>query len=199
MKLNLPTSCPERSKHRGSRCSGRFGILAGTLAAVLIVAAAALIHVHALKIQMVRKNKVVYLHKIVAGDRFSTSYVHSVELSPVQEYYGVDYDYRMVLGETTFRSSNVGLPYAAFGAEVFHMEKDGFRISNMHRIIPQLLIWADRRYDNRLQFRDHDIALYGFEGDGLIQVGIENLRLGRFVMEKAMVWTEGIRKHGQEE
>jgi hypothetical protein len=33
----------------------------------------------------------------------------------------------------------VGLPYAAFGDEVFHSETDGFRITRMNRVIPQLL------------------------------------------------------------
>ena len=181
-------SSPNTPGHRRTRCSGRLWAFAGIAAAILT--AAALHPVHALQIKAVKRSKVVYLQQISQGDRFCTGYVHSVELSPVREYFYVDKDYRMILQETAFKSSNVGLPYAAFGKEVFHMESDGFRITNMNRVVPRLLIWADRSYENRLQFKGSDLALYDFEGNTLIQIDIESLRLCRFLREKAAIWIE---------
>ncbi len=117
----------------------------------------------------------IFVHIVSPGDKFSTSYIHSVELSPVGEYFRIDENFQIVLYETTFCSSNVGLPYAAFGQEVFHTEKDKFRISNMHRIIPELLIWANKKYENQLEFGGVDMALYGSKEDTLIRVRITKM------------------------
>ncbi len=96
----------------------------------------------------------------------------------------------MILNETTFHSSNVGLPYAAFGQEEFHTGPHGFRISNMNRMVPELLIWADRHYDNRLEFRGVSLALYGFEGNTLMRVGVETVPVCRFALAKAAILIE---------
>ena len=199
MKLSSNHSLPNAPGHHRTRCSGRFWTVAGIVAIISIATILALVPVHALQISAVKKNNVVFLQRVSPGDRFSTGYVHSVELSPVQEYFYIDSHYRMVLTETTFKSSNVGLPYAAFGKEVFHTEADGFRISNMHRTVPQLLIWAHRSYDNRLQFKRADLALYEFKGNTLIQVRIETLQLGCFALAKAAIWMDLYTKEGTEE
>ena len=190
MKPNAHPLNPNVPEHRRRRCSERWWLVIGLAVVLASASAVALQPVHALQISAVKRDRVVYLQRVWPGDRFSTGYVHSVELSPVREFYRLDQDYRMVLTGTTFRSSNVGLPYAAFGQEVFHTEADGFRITNMHRVIPRLLIWADQSYQNRLQFKDQDLALYEFAGNTLIEVQIETLCLSRYLTEKAMVWME---------
>jgi hypothetical protein len=190
MESNSHPLNPDTPEHRRNRCSGRFWLFAGFAAVLAMTTALALQPVHALQISAVKRDRVVYLQRICPGDRFSTGYVHSVELSPVHEFYRLDQDCRMILTGTTFRSSNVGLPYAAFGEEVFHTETNGFRITNMHRVIPRLLIWADQSYQNRLQFKDQDLALYEFAGNTLIEVQIETLCLSRYLTEKAMVWMD---------
>jgi hypothetical protein len=182
---HLPPNAPG---HLRTRCSGRFWAYSGICAVILIAATVALQPVHALQIAVVKQEKLVYLQRVAPGDRFSTGYIHSVERSPVWEYFCIDPDYRIILRETTFKSSNVGLPYAAFGDEVFHSETDGFRITNMNRMISRLLIWADRSYKNRLQFRGEDLALYGFEGNTLVQVDVGAWRLGAYALEKAAIW-----------
>jgi hypothetical protein len=190
MKSYSHPSNPNVPEHRRRRCSGRLWLFIGLAVVLAMASAVALQPVHALQISAVKRDRVVYLQRVYPGDQFSTGYVHSVELSPVREFYRLDPEYRMILTGTTFRSSNVGLPYAAFGQEVFHTEADGFRITNMHRVIPRLLIWADKSYQNRLQFKNQDMALYAFAGNTLIEVQIETLCLSRYLTEKAMVWME---------
>jgi hypothetical protein len=145
-----------------------------------VIVAACFKSVHVMIAASVKEKKVIFSHMVRPGDRFSTGYVHSVELSPVWEYFQVDDRFRIVLYETTFCSSNVGLPYAAFGQEVFHTEADKFRISNMHRVIPELLIWANKKYENQLEFRGVFMALYGVEGNALIRVRITRMPLIKF-------------------
>lgn len=171
-------------------CPGHPIASLAVVAFILIAVALALYPMHALQVSIAKEDLPVYLHRIAPGDHFITGYVHSVELSPVKEYYYVDSNFRMILQETTFRSSNVGCPYTAFGDEVFHMDTDGFRITNMHRVVPQLLIWANQSYDNRLQFEDSDLTLYSFAGNALIQARIETMRLGSYILEKAWIWMD---------
>ena len=94
--------------HHPNRRSGRLRAFAAAAVVLSIAAAAAFKPVHALQIRAVKRSRVVFLEQVSPGDRFSTGYVHSVELSPVREYFCIDNDYRIILRETTFRSSNVG-------------------------------------------------------------------------------------------
>lgn len=152
----------------------RIGVLAVVFVAIIAVFFKS---VHVLMAESVKKEKVLFAHIVRPGDKFSTGYIHSVELSPVREFFHIDERFRIVLYETTFRSSNVGLPYAAFGQEVFHTEADKFRITNMHRILPELLIWANKKYENNLEFRGVFMALYGVEDDDLIRVHLTDMPL----------------------
>jgi hypothetical protein len=190
MKSDFRHSHPNAPGHCQIKCSARVWVISGIAVFILLAGAFALQPLHTLQIMVVKQNKLVYLQQIAPGDHFSTGYVHSVELSPVQEYFYIDQDYRIILRETTFHSSNVGLPYAAFGKEVFHSEANGFRISNMNRVVPELLIWADQHYENRLQFRDQDLALYGFNGNTLTQVRIATWRRGAYALAKTAIWID---------
>ena len=155
----------------------KIGVFAVVLVAIIAVCFKS---VHGIVAESVKGKNIIFAHRVRPGDKFSTGYIHSVELSPVREYFQIDDRFRIVLYETTFCSSNVGLPYAAFGQEVFHTEADKFRISNMHRVIPELLIWANEKYENQLEFRGVFMALYGVEGDALIRVRITKMPLIKF-------------------
>jgi len=75
-----------------------------------LVLVAGLFPVHVLQIEAPRKDSVVFVRFIQPGDRFSLMYRHSVELCRVWDYFRIDGQYRLVLDETVFGSSNTGLP-----------------------------------------------------------------------------------------
>jgi hypothetical protein len=130
---------------------------------------------HILQIRAPRKGKIVFVARIEPNDRFATKYIHSVELCPVWEFFRIDEEYRIVLSETTFCSSNVGLPYAAFGQEKFHIEKDKFRISNMRRLLPALALWVNEKYDNTFEFKNRRLQLPSFVGNTLVDITVEEV------------------------
>lgn len=165
------------SGHRITRRPEHLRKICVSAVVLVLIVAACFKSVHVLVAESTKEDKVTFAHVVRPGDSFSTGYVHSVELSPVREYFHIDESFRIVLHETTFCSSNVGLPYAAFGQEIFHTEADKFRISNMHRVVPELLIWANKKYENQLEFRGVFMALYGVEGDALIRVRITKMPL----------------------
>jgi hypothetical protein len=165
---------------RGLRDLSR-GRTLGILIALALLLAGVLIQVHALTILAVKKDSVLLIRLIHPKDCFSYRSIHSVELSPVQDLYRVGDDYGITLYETRFRSSNVGLPYAAFGKEKFMPYGDGYRITNMNRKIPQLLIWANDRYDTTLSMGSEKWPLYTFAGNTLVRIGIDHLSLFKFI------------------
>ena len=136
---------------------------------------------HILQIRAPRKGKIVFVTRIEPTDRFATNYIHSVELCPVWEFFRIDEEYRIILYETTFCSSNVGLPYAAFGKEEFHVDKENFRISNMHRVLPILALWVNEKYANTFEFKNRRLQLPSLVGNTLVNIGVEEVSPFRFL------------------
>ncbi|MBW2544274.1 MAG: DUF1850 domain-containing protein [Deltaproteobacteria bacterium] len=141
---------------------------------------------HVLRIEAARKNRPVFVHIVRPNDRFSTSYIHSVELCPVREYFKIDKNFRIVLYETTFSSCNTGLPTTLSGDEKFYNDGTHLRISNMHRILPQLDLWVNEKYDNTLTLGEGRILkLPSLAGDTLLKVTVERLTFLEFLYLKA--------------
>jgi hypothetical protein len=143
----------------------------------LIAISGATVRVPVLVISDARKSQILMVRHINRNDAFATKFIHSVEHCPVWEYYRIDERLRIVLHETTFSSSNVGLPYAAFGEERFSTEADVLRISNMHRVIPELILWVDEKYDNTLKLGHENIKLFALAGNTLLRMSIEKKSL----------------------
>jgi hypothetical protein len=157
-------------------------VAASLLGALLL---AGLFPLYALEIRALREGRTVWLHTVRPGFRFALGFTHSVEHCPVWDYLRVDEQYRMVLYKTAFWSSRTGLPYAAFGDEVFAVEGDHFAISNMHRVIPGLQQWVSRQYGNTLLLGDtRRVDLAGLAGDTLLSIAVTRMPLWSYVTKK---------------
>ncbi|MCD6487250.1 MAG: DUF1850 domain-containing protein [Syntrophobacterales bacterium] len=148
-----------------------------------------LIPCHILRIEAARKNRTVFIQIIRPDYRFSTEYIHSVELSPVREYFKIDKNFRVVLYETTFSSCNTGLPTTLSGDEKFYNVGTHLRISNMHRVLPELNLWVNKKYDNTLTLGDGEVLeLPSLAGDTLLRVAVEKLPFLEFLYLKAKIF-----------
>ena len=130
-----------------------------------------------LQIEDPRKEKVVFVRTLEPGDRFSLMYRHSVELCRVWDYFRIDGQYRIILDETVFGSSNTGLPSVLGVGERFTRGEKTSRISNMQRILPAIEIWVKRSYDNTLEFDNRKILLPDLAGDTLLRLRIRKITL----------------------
>ncbi len=158
---------------------------------VLCIAAGFLVSFHVLQVTAVRAENIVFLQIVHPGTRFATKYIHSVEKSPVWEFFVIDGHFRIVLYETTFSSCNTGLPCTLVGNEKFHHEGDHFRISHMQRILPALLLWVHDRYDNTLQIGEsQDLRLPSLAGNALLKITIEKMGLVEFVYKRVRLIVE---------
>lgn len=149
----------------------------------LVLATLGLWPVHLFEIRAAREDRLVYVQAVRPGFRFALGFIHSVEKCPVWDYLRIDDHYRMVLYKTAFWSSRTGLPYAAFGEEVFAREEDHFTISNMHRVIPVIHQWVAAEHGNTLKIGDiREMPLAGLAGDTLLQIGVRPARLLTFAL-----------------
>lgn len=150
----------------------------------IVVPVAGLFPVHVLQIEDPRKDRVVFVRSLKPGDRFSLMYRHSVELCQVWDYFRIDGQYRLVLDETVFGSSNTGLPSVLGDGEWFTRGATASRISNMRRILPAVEIWVNRRYENTLEFGGRKIRLPELAGDTLLRLRIRTVTLFEFAYKK---------------
>lgn len=116
----------------------------------------------------------VFFQKIISpNQRFAFVYIHSVAQTPVWEFFEVDNEGRMILIETHFSDHGAGLPYAAFGKEIFVSEDSLFKIKNMHREIYLPLyyrVYKDR--GNVFIFEKKEFNLSDRIGDALLEINI---------------------------
>lgn len=142
-----------------------------------LVLVTGLFPVHVLQIEEPRKERAVFVRTLQPGDRFSLMYRHSVELCPIWDYFRIDGEYRIILDETVFGSSNTGLPSVLGVGERFTRGEKSSRISNMQRILPAIEIWVKRSYENTLEFDNRKILLPDLAGDTLLRLRIRKITL----------------------
>lgn len=160
----------------------RTSVIVSALLMPVVLVPVLLVPVHVFQIEALPEQSVLYLTRVTPGFRFALGYTHSVEGCPVWDYLRVDEQYTMITYKTEFWSSRTGLPYAAFGNEIFRAEGDHFVIENMHRPVPAIEQWVDSRYDNTIRFTDgREYKLAALAGNRLLRMSIERKRLGEYL------------------
>lgn len=165
-----------------------------------LVAAAALTPVHVLTVDAPQRGGNVFLQGIHAGDRFTLTYLHSVERCPIADTYRVDDRFRIVQEETAFASSNTGLPTGPAPGERFLAEPGTFRIRNMHRILPEIRLWVHADYANTLQMAGgENVALASLAGNTLLTVRSRRMPFASFWYERIRLFFHKGEAHGSPE
>jgi hypothetical protein len=140
--------------------------------------------VHCLVVEDARNETVVWRRFVQPGDRFALMYRHSVELCHVWDHFQIDGKYSLVLDETVFPSSNTGLPAVLGDGERLVRGENGYRISNMHRVLPAVELWVDRLYDNTLMFGAQKVNLPELAGNTLLRLQTKKVILAEFAYIK---------------
>jgi hypothetical protein len=153
--------------------------------AAAMIAALGYIPFHVLQIDVLKEEKPVFVRIVRPGNDFALGYIHSVELSPVWDYFRVDDSYRMILYETAVRSFNTGLPSTLTGEEILHRERDGYRVSGMNRVLPFIDLWVHERTGNTLKVGGIDpLKLYSLAGNTLLRISVRKTSLGAYLYLK---------------
>jgi hypothetical protein len=142
--------------------------------------------VHLLVVEDARSGTVVWCRLLEPGDRFVLMYRHSVELCCVWDHFQIDGKYGLVLDETVFPSSNTGLPAVLSNGERLVRGENGFRISNMRRVLPAVEVWVDQRYDNTLMFGRQTVRLPELAGNTLLRLQTRKAILAEILYYKLL-------------
>ena len=94
-----------------------------------------------------------------AGTEFSTRFIHSVQKTPVEEFFAVN-DARdgFVLLRTRYRSFGVGLPFLPTDGS-FRREGDAFVMDGMNRPMPEIQFRPGLSTDLKITLPDEEILL----------------------------------------
>ena len=157
------------------------------IATAALVAALAIVPVHILQIDALREGSPVFVRIVHPGSEFALGFIHSVELSPVWDYFRVDDSYRIILYETAIRSFNTGLPSTLTGEERLSREKDGFRVTGMNRVLPSIDLQVHDKTENTLKVGDNSLKLYSLAGNTLLRISIQKTCLGGYLYRKMQV------------
>jgi hypothetical protein len=143
----------------------------------------------ALLIEDAQKTRPVFVQRVLPGDQLALGFLHSVEKCRVWDHLSIGPEYDMVVVATEFAESRTGLPYAAFGDEVFERLPDHFRISNMHRRVPEIYQWVNDRYENTLRINGGpDISLASLAGKTLLHIRVVKMPVAQWVWLKAKLY-----------
>jgi hypothetical protein len=156
------------------------------LALVILLAVLASRPVRILLIENVQDDQPVFAQAVRPGDNLALGFMHSVEHCRVWDHLQVDTDCSLIVVATEFAESRTGLPYAAFGDEVFERRKDHFRISNMHRRVPEIYQWVEAKYENTLKINGGEVVhLASLAGNTLLHMRVVSMTLSQWGYLKA--------------
>ncbi|MCX5855838.1 MAG: DUF1850 domain-containing protein [Deltaproteobacteria bacterium] len=151
-----------------------------TLLLVGVLLTIGFIPLHVLEIRDVRKGKTVFMQRVSPAETFSITFIHSVEKSPVTDYFRIDDAFRIVLYETAFRSLNTGLPATISEGQTLTRTEKGFRLSILDNVLPDIQLWVDDRYAGTLEIGGRFISLAALAGNTLLMVRVRKIPLWEY-------------------
>ena len=116
---------------------------------------------------------ILFSMRAESGIKFSTRFIHSVQKTPVKEYFTVNEDCSgFILESTRYRSFGVGLPFLESDG-TFHREGDDFIMDNLNRQINTLDLRTSVGTELSITINDQTLPLYDMMPAGsLVRVSI---------------------------
>ena len=152
---------------------------------VVVILGCGFYPLHILKIDALREEKTVYARLIRPDDRLTSGFIHSVEHCPVRDHFTIDRTYCLVLRETTFASSNTGLPFSCGPNETLVNEGNQFRLGNRHIVFSSIDLWVDKKYDNILLLgNEEELQLPSLAGNTLLRLSTTEITLAHYLFTK---------------
>lgn len=107
-----------------------------------------------------KTQRIAFVKDIHAIETFYISFKHSVNRTPVNEYYRID-NGKFVAYKTTFYSYGAGMPeYVPGGREKVSVDKDGLvQIDNMDREMKSFTVYVGTYADHYIYYNDKKMRL----------------------------------------
>jgi hypothetical protein len=153
------TSNLEISKIPGRGFSSRYLLL--IIAAILFLGTLIFTTPLILRFTIANPNngKVIFECKMNPGDSFKVSYIHSVNRSPIDDYFVIGADYDIILVRTVFRSFGAGVPSEPEPGQVWRQFPDRIEIDRINRSLPDYRLFVGGVSDHRFTFKNRTFHL----------------------------------------
>lgn len=106
-----------------------------------------------------KTDKLLYSADVKQGDKFSITYIHSVNKSPIEDQFLIDTDYSILLQKSIFKSFGAGVPSNLTDGGKFEFYKDRIEVTDINRKIGNLLLFAGVTADHHFLMNGKDIRL----------------------------------------
>ncbi|MDI9571208.1 MAG: DUF1850 domain-containing protein [Pseudomonadota bacterium] len=160
----------------------KWAVMCLLLPAAALLAASFFVRPWTLRLVDQRRARTVLLVRAAPGDAFVLSYIHSVERSPVRDFFRIDGEGRLVLRGTEFQSSNAGLPSQLAPGETLARNTGKFRISGRRLTLDEISLWVGKDHRNTLVINDAAYDLPALGGDALLQIRAVRTTLGECLL-----------------
>lgn len=134
--------------------NGSIKIIIATSVILLILA---FLPIHVLTIENMYENKTYVVQPFKDDDIFIMKWIHSVELEPWEEWFGIK-DNNIILLKTRFKAFGAGVPDRA--GEETYMEDDYIVYDKINTIIPSLTYGISPFAQHTLIIKDQEFPLY---------------------------------------
>ncbi len=89
-----------------------------------------------------KSGEVLYSSDVMPGDKFSVTYIHSVNKSPVEDQFNLDDNYRIMLKKSIFKSFGAGVPSNLSDGDEFSYFKDRIEVSYSNSRIEKFILFV---------------------------------------------------------
>ncbi|MBE7062164.1 MAG: DUF1850 domain-containing protein [Clostridia bacterium] len=131
-------------------------------AAFILVAAACvsfLVRPTRLILQDVETGKTYASYRLRENDTFSVTFVHSVNQSPVTDYYRKGDGNTFILYATKYHAYGAGIPESWPEDAVMETSADGIYVTNLHIVLPDVTYIVGTVSDHTLVIGDETVSL----------------------------------------
>lgn len=118
-----------------------------------------------LLLQNEQSGKVLFCGEAADGERFSVSYIHSVNKSPVTEYYQIQSS-EIYLTELRYKAFGAGMPTHPEENQTQRYEDGNIVVEGFARQMPYLCYSIGRIAEHTLHFREKSIPLKELDAPG---------------------------------
>ncbi len=106
-----------------------------------------------------KMDEVLYSSDVMPGDKFSVTYTHSVNKSPVEDQFALDNDFRIILKKSIFKSFGAGVPSNLDDGDKFEYFKDRIEVSYSNSSIEKFILFVGVIADHHFLMNGQDFKL----------------------------------------
>ena len=106
-----------------------------------------------------KTGRLLYYHDAAPGDLFSVHYIHSVNKSPVEDFFVISSNNELILEKTVFKSFGAGVPASSDDGGELKVYNDRIEVTGINRRIDNFLLFVGVTADHRFKIAKDEFYL----------------------------------------